>query len=38
MSVCPHFTIDLTSLFEVMDKALNSDPDAEADHPVAIRA
>ena len=30
--------IDLTSLFNVMDKALNSDSDAEADHPVAIQA
>ena len=30
--------IDLTSLFNVMDKALNSDSDAEADLPVAIQA
>ena len=29
--------IDLTSLFNVMDKALNSDSDAEADRPVATR-
>ena len=30
--------IDLTSLFKVIDKALNSDPDAVAEHPVAIQA